>query len=304
MELRHIRYFLAVAEEQNFTRAAVKIGIGQPPLSLQIRALEEELGEPLFRRLSRGAELTAAGRAFLPEARVMIALSHRAKRAAQRGARGEVGQLRLGFTSSASYCPIVSTALRAFRREYPEVELFLKEADTTRLLEHLTREDIDAAFIRPGLNDPVGVRLHRLADEAMVIVVPASHPLAGSPRLPLSALAGEPLVLFPRHAGPNWFDEVITACREAGFEPILGQEAPQISSVGNLVAAELGVAVVPASIALRVRIPEIKYVEIDGKLPVARLALAIRPREDSAVVHNFVALAASLGDRSVFGTEQ
>jgi Bacterial regulatory helix-turn-helix protein, lysR family len=107
--------FIAVAEELNFTRAAARIGIGQPPLSQQIRTLEEELGEPLFRRLSHGAELTAAGRAFLPEARKMIALAQRAKRTAQRGARGEVGQLKLGFTSSASYCRIVAAALRAFR---------------------------------------------------------------------------------------------------------------------------------------------------------------------------------------------
>jgi DNA-binding transcriptional LysR family regulator len=291
MELRHIRYFIAVAEELNFTRAAARIGIGQPPLSQQIRALEEELGESLFRRLSHGAELTAAGRAFLPEARKMIALSQRAKRTAQRGARGEIGQLRLGFTSSASYCRIVPESLRAFRSKYPEVEFTLVEADTTRLLEHLSRENIDAGFIRPGLNDPTGVRLHRLEDEAMVIVLPSRHPLANSSRLPLSALSGESFVLFPRDAGPAWFDEVITACREAGFEPILGQEAPQISSVGNLVAAELGVALVPASIASQVKVTGIKYVRIRGDAPVARLALAVRPGEPSVVVQNFVGLA-------------
>jgi DNA-binding transcriptional LysR family regulator len=291
MELRHIRYFIAVAEELNFTRAAARIGIGQPPLSQQIRTLEEELGESLFRRLSHGAELTAAGRAFLPEARKMIALSQRAKRTAQRGARGEIGQLRLGFTSSASYCRIVPESLRAFRSKYPEVEFSLMEADTTRLLEHLTRENIDAGFIRPGLNDPTGVLLHRLEEEAMVIVLPSRHPLAKFSRLPLSALAGESFVVFPRDAGPAWFDEVITACRQAGFEPILGQEAPQISSVGNLVAAELGVALVPASIASQVKVTGIKYVRIRGDAPVARLALAVRPGEPSVVVQNFVGLA-------------
>jgi DNA-binding transcriptional LysR family regulator len=291
MELRHIRYFIAVAEELNFTRAAARIGIGQPPLSQQIRTLEEELGESLFRRLSHGAELTAAGRAFLPEARKMIALSQRAKRTAQRGALGEIGQLRLGFTSSASYCRIVPESLRAFRSKYPEVEFSLMEADTTRLLEHLTRENIDAGFIRPGLNDPTGVLLHRLEEEAMVIVLPSRHPLAKFSRLPLSALAGESFVVFPRDAGPAWFDEVITACRQAGFEPILGQEAPQISSVGNLVAAELGVALVPASIASQVKVTGIKYVRIRGDAPVARLALAVRPGEPSVVVQNFVGLA-------------
>jgi DNA-binding transcriptional LysR family regulator len=294
MELRHLRYFLAVAEERNFTRAAVKVGIGQPPLSQQIRTLEEELGEPLFRRLSHGAELTAAGRALLPEARRVIALAKGAKKAAQRGARGETGQLRVGFTSSASFCPVVSATLRAFRRKFPEVEFSLEEADTTRLLEHLTRENIDAAFIRPGRNTHTGVLLHRLPDEAMVIVLPSRHPLAKSARLPLSALAKESFLLFPRDAGPSWFDEVVAACRQAGFEPILGQEAPQISSVGNLVAAELGVGLVPVSIAAQVKIKGTKYLPIIGDSPLARLALAVRPGEHSVVVHNFAALASSL----------
>jgi DNA-binding transcriptional LysR family regulator len=296
MELRHLRYFLAVAEELNFTRAAAKVGIGQPPLSQQIRTLEEELGERLFRRLAHGAELTAAGRALLPEARMMIALAQRAKRAAQRGARGEIGQLKIGFTSSASFCPVVSATLRAFRRKYPEIELSLQEADTTRLLEQLSRENIDAVFIRPGRHDAPGARLHRLPDEAMVMALPSRFPLAKSLRLPLSALAGESLLLFPRDVGPSWFDEVINACRQAGFEPILGQEAPQISSVGNLVAAELGVALVPASIAAQVKIKGVKYVAIIGNSPVARLALAVRPKESSVVVQNFVALATSLSE--------
>jgi DNA-binding transcriptional LysR family regulator len=127
MELRHIRYFLAVAEEQNFTRAAKKVGIGQPPLSQQIRALEEELDAALFHRFSRGAELTSAGRAFLPEAQAMLRQAERAKKVAQLGAKGQVGQLRVGFTTSAVFHPIVPQIIREFHEKHFEVELSLTE---------------------------------------------------------------------------------------------------------------------------------------------------------------------------------
>src|ERR1700728_804782 len=130
MELRHLRYFLAVAEEMNFTRAAKKIGIGQPPLSQQIRSLEEELGAPLFRRVPRGVELTESGKAFLPEAPAILAQAERSKKFAQRGARCELGRLRLGFTSSAAFTQIVQDAIRFFRENYPDVELTLEEEDT------------------------------------------------------------------------------------------------------------------------------------------------------------------------------
>ncbi|MBE7158720.1 MAG: LysR family transcriptional regulator, partial [Rhodospirillales bacterium] len=143
MELRHVRYFLAVAEELNFTRAAAKVGIGQPPLSQQIRSLEHELGTPLFRRLSHGAELTDAGLAFLPEARVLLAQAGWAARAARRGAQGQVGRLQLGFTGSAAFCSVVPDSLRVFRRKFPEVELALEEAPTTALLERLHGGHLD-----------------------------------------------------------------------------------------------------------------------------------------------------------------
>jgi DNA-binding transcriptional LysR family regulator len=233
--------------------------------------------------------LTEAGCAFLPEARAMIAQAERAIRAARRGARGELGRLRIGFTSSAAFIPIMPAAVRAFKRTYPEVELSLSEANTTVLLEHLAEEDLDVVFIRPGRSDPEGVQVYHLAEEAMVIVLPSSHPLARAGALPLSSVSREPFVLFPRDAGPSLFDEVIAGCRRAGFEPILGQEAPQISTVGNLVAAELGVSVVPASIA-QVRVAGVEYVPIAEDPPIARLALVIRLNECSPVVHNFAAL--------------
>ncbi|MGG6893432.1 MULTISPECIES: LysR family transcriptional regulator [Rhizobium] len=288
MELRHIRYFLAVAEELNFTRAARRIGIGQPPLSNQIRDLEEEIGASLFRRMPHGAELTQAGQVFLPEARAIVAKAEQAKALALRAARGELGRLRIGFTGSAAFSPIVPSSVRSFRRAYPEIDLTLEEAYTTRLLERLGAEELDAVFIRPGHADPPSFRSHTLAEEAMMIALPSGHPLAGAESLPLSALSGEPFVLFPRTAGPGLFDRIVAACRQAGFEPILGQVAPQITSIANLIAVELGVSVVPSAIA-QIRVPGVTYIAIAGDGPVARLTLATRREERSAVVQNFIA---------------
>ncbi|ACM25323.1 MULTISPECIES: LysR family transcriptional regulator [Rhizobium] len=288
MELRHIRYFLAVAEELNFTRAARRIGIGQPPLSNQIRDLEEEIGAPLFRRLPHGAELTEAGQVFLREARAILTRAGQAKALALRAARGELGRLRVGFTGSAAFSPIVPSSVRSFRRTYPEIDLTLEEAHTTRLLERLDAEELDAVFIRPGRTGPPGFRSHVLGEESMVIALPSSHPLAEADTLPLSTLSDEPFVLFPRAAGPSLFDEIIAACRRAGFEPILGQIAPQITSIANLIAVELGVSVVPLAVA-EIQVPGVSYIPISGDGPVARLALATRRDECSAVVRNFIA---------------
>jgi DNA-binding transcriptional LysR family regulator len=291
MELRHIRYFLAVAEEMNFTRAAKKVGIGQPPLSQQIRSLEEELGAPLFRRVPRGVELTDSGKVFLPEARAILAQADRARKIAQRGARGELGSLRLGFTSSAAFNRIVQEAIRLFRKNYPNVELTLEEEDTTKLLERLSEQTLDAAFIRPGRNDPGGVQVRRLVEETMMIALPSDHRLAKASASTLSALAKDWFLLFPRRAGPGFFDEIVSACRRAGFEPRMGYEAPQITSVGNMIAAGLGVSIVPISIANQVCVAGVKYLKIVGDAPIAPIALAIRPDEQSVTVKNFVTLA-------------
>ena len=291
MELRHIRYFLAVAEEMNFTRAAKKVGIGQPPLSQQIQSLEEELGAPLFRRVPRGVELTDSGKVFFPEAQAILDQAERARKIAQRGARGELGSLRLGFTSSAAFTRIVRDAIRVFREKYPNVKLTLEEEDTTTLLDRLSEQTLDAGFIRPGRNDPEGVQVHRLVEETMMIALPLDHPLVKASGLPLSALAKDWFLLFPRSAGPGFFDEIISACRHAGFEPRMGYEAPQITSVGNMIAAGLGVSIVPIFIANQVRVAGVKYLKIVGDAPIAPIALGIRPDEQSVTVRNFFTLA-------------
>ncbi|MBY5715954.1 LysR family transcriptional regulator [Rhizobium leguminosarum] len=289
MELRHLRYFLAVAEEGNFTRAAGKLDIGQPPLSQQIRDLEREVGAALFHRVPHGAELTAAGAAFLGEAKASVAAAEKAKLAAQSANRGETGRLSLGFTASSAFNPVVSTTIRRFRARWPEVQLSLTEMNTLALMQKLERGELDATFMRPSLDDPAGIRLRRLPDEPMVIALPANHPLARRSKLPLAALADEPFILFPRLVGLSLYDDVVLACRKAGFELTVAQEAPQISSVVNLVAADLGVSIVPASIS-QIKLEGVAYRPIEGPPAVARLALAILKTHRSPVTENLISL--------------
>ncbi len=171
MELRHIRYFLAVAEERHFTRAAARLGIGQPPLSQQIKDLERELGALLFRRVSYGAELTEAGIAFLDVVKEIPVMAERAAQAAQRAVRGELGVLRVGFTASSAFNSVVPTAIRAFRRAYPDVRLQLEEDNTTRLADGLNEGSLDVAFLRPGFAGSERFHLRMLSEEPMMIVM-------------------------------------------------------------------------------------------------------------------------------------
>src|SRR5271166_5123395 len=178
MELRHIRYFLAVAQERHFTRAAAKVGIGQPPLSQQIKDLEGEVGAALFHRLAHGAELTEAGKAFWAGVKDMPLIAERATMAARRAARGETGSLRVGFTASAAFNTVVPSAIRAFRRAYAGVELMLEEANTTRLVAGLQDGSFDAVFLRPGATGSEAFQLRLLSEEPMVVALPAGRPVA------------------------------------------------------------------------------------------------------------------------------
>lgn len=289
MELRHLRYFVAVAAEGNVTRAAENLGLGQPPLSQQIKALERELDVQLFRRTAHGVNLTPAGDAFLTEAKRVLADAQRAVAAARRAGRGETGRLRLGFTGSAAFNPVVPATIHHFKRTYPAVDLTLEEANTPALLQGLLNDQLDAVFLRPGATQPEGVALHRFPDEQMKIVLPSNHPLAAEKRLPLKALANESFVLVPGPAGVALYDEIMRACGEVGFNPKMAQPAPQVSSVVSLVAAGLGVSIVPAAIT-QVRVKGVRYLNIQGAALRARLALAWRLEEDSPVLGNLIAL--------------
>jgi len=286
MELRHVRYFLAVAEEGNFTRAARRLGIGQPPLSQQIRDLEDEIGARLFHRIPQGAELTEAGEAFRAGVRTLPAQAEAAIHAAQRAARGETGALRVGFTGSAAFNPIVPAVIRGYRRRFPEIDLTLREGNSLDLVAALRDDMLDAAFLRPGSVELEGLHIHALDDEPLVAALPAAHPAATGDALPLAALAGEPFVLTPRDLGPTLFDAAIAACRDAGFEPILGQSAPQIASVLAFVAAELGVSLVPNSMRMAL-VQGVTYRDLTDIRRSARMAIAYRRGDLSTALRHF-----------------
>ena len=289
MELRHLRYFIAVAEERHVTRAAERLGMQQPPLSQQIQALERELAVQLFRRKPRGVELTDAGHALLEDARAILAHVDHAFATTRRTARGEQGRIAIGFTSSAPFHPFVPRVIRAFREAYPLVALSLDESGTTELIEDLRNERVDAAFIRTPVADPMGITVNPLLEEAMLVALPATHPLAASEtELPLAALAAETFIVYRRRSGPGLYDAIFAACHAAGFSPVVGQEAPRIVSTLNLVAAGLGIAVVPASLA-RMQMDGVIYrpLRASGQ-PRAPLLLATRRGDTGAVVRRFL----------------
>jgi DNA-binding transcriptional LysR family regulator len=306
MELRHLRYFIAVAEEKHITRAAERLGIQQPPLSMQIRALEQELDVQLFRRKPRGVELTDAGAAFLERARAILDQVDRAFATTRRTARGEQGRVVVGFTSSAPFHPFVPRVIRAFREMSPLVSLVLEESGSSELVHGLNNEEVDAAFIRSPLADVVGLTVRPLLEEKMIVALPTGHPLAKGVRadsgrnraapLPLSALAKETFILYKRPGGPGLYDAIITACRGAGFSPVVGQEAPRIISTLNLVAAGLGVSVVPESLR-RLQMDGVVYRRLaDNARLVAPLILACRRGENAAAVQRFIDLVLSTAE--------
>lgn len=246
MELRHIRYFLAVAEEGNFTRAAARLGIGQPPLSQQIRDLEREVGVQLFHRVPHGAELTEAGRSFRDGVVAMPDLAADAIEAARRAARGEIGQLRLGFTAAAALNPLVPRLIRDFRRERPGLALRLVEANSLRLRDDLLEGRLDVALLRPSWTDPYELQKWPLAEERLIAALASDiDPAPEQTAIALPILADIPLILTPRDIGISLHDAALEACRAAGFEPRIGQPAPQIVSILSLVSAGLGFSLVP-----------------------------------------------------------
>jgi DNA-binding transcriptional LysR family regulator len=250
MELRHLRYFVAVAEELHFGRAAERLNIAQPPLSRQIRDLERELGTPLFERGPRGAELTPAGRAFLPEARLTLAQAERAQRTAQRAAQGETGRLRVGFVDAATNSGILPDVLGFFRMHLPSIGLSLFEMDPTQQAEALRDGRIDLGILQsPPADAERWLRVESVHAEPLVAAFPRGHKLLSRGKLSLSDFADEPFILFPRHVAPTLYDDILARCRSARFTPRVVQEASGWHTVISLVSAGVGLAFVPQSLA-------------------------------------------------------
>jgi DNA-binding transcriptional LysR family regulator len=247
LELRQLRYFVTVAEEGHITRAAERLGIQQPPLSQQIKALETQLSVRLFDRKPRGVELTDAGRVLYEHAGRVLERAEEAEAALRRAAKGEVGRLAVGLTSSSSLNPFVLRVLRRFREQMPDVALKLEENATVDLVEGLRRGALDVAFVRSAAGVTVELKTHPLLDEEMVAALPSGHRLARAKSVSLAALAHEDFILYRRSQGPGLYDAIVTACGNAGFSPHVVQEAPRMLSTLSLVAAGLGVSIVPAS---------------------------------------------------------
>lgn len=291
MELRHIRYFLAVAEEGNFTRAAQRLGLGQPPLSQQIKDLEVEVGAALFHRRPYGAELTEAGQAFRDAVRPLPERATQAVEAARRAALGESGVLTLGFTGTAVLHPLVPACIRAFRQRYPGVDLRLEEANSVALIAGLQAQRLDVAILRPSDSDPDTLQVQGLADEPLVAALPAAHTAAAQrSALDLQQLRGDAFILTPRAVGISLHDAVLQACRRAGFEARLGQPAPQIASILSLVSAELGVSLVPTSMR-QLAIRGVVYRRLQAPVPRVRLAVAHLAQDPRPLARNFAAVA-------------
>ncbi len=288
MELRRLRYFLAVAEEQNFSRAAERLRMAQPPLSDQIKRLEKDLEVRLFDRTSRGARLTAAGRLLLVEARRILAQADRTSEMIRRVGNGEVGRLTLGFVPSASNA-VLPPLLREFRERYPDVQLFLQEMNPDRLVQGLYEGGIDASFFYLPFED--ATLAHRpVSREPLVVALPETHALSGEEEVDLRDLAGEPFVLPARYGMPGLYGQVMEACRESGFVPeAVQKEVWLMQTIVGLVAGGIGVALVPASLQNLRRIGVV-YKGIRDSPPTVEMAIVWRCGDASAVLRAFLGI--------------
>lgn len=287
MEQRHLRQFVAVAEELHFTRAAKRLCVAQPALSGQIRRLERELGVELFRRTRRRVELTEAGRVFLEEARRSLAQLEWAVEAARRAGRGEVGRLALGFVGPATYS-VLPPLLSAFHRRYPDVELDVTEMNSGLQLPALTAGRLQLGFLRPPAHAD-GLRLETVLREGVGVALPRGHRLAAASRVPASDLAGERLLLFRRDLEPTLFDAYAQYFAEVEATPRIVQLANPLHLILALVAAGLGIALVPAAIR-NLRYPDIVYRPLTPQPPRVALAAAWRPDDPSPVLAAFLAV--------------
>jgi DNA-binding transcriptional LysR family regulator len=286
IEVRHLRYFVVVAEELHFGRAAERLHMAQSPLSRQIRQLERDLGVELVNRAHHVVGLTDAGQVFLGAARIVLDDLDQALYLAQRAGRGEVGTLRVGYVNEVT-ADLLPLSLKAFKDRFPDIEIDLREGTTGALLDALRRHQVDAAFARsPGIVDDLDYE--QLIQEALFVALPSGHEhLAWDRAIPLADLAGEAFVMPADQAAPGLRRDIDAACAQAGFVPNIAREISPHTAVLLLVAAGVGVALVPASVAHSYPVPGIDYAQLSGP-PVTTAGMAWRRNEPSLLIGNFL----------------
>jgi DNA-binding transcriptional LysR family regulator len=291
IELRQLRYFVAVAEEMHFGRAAERLHMTQPPLSQTIQALEAALGTPLFLRTRRSVALTPAGTAMLLQARRLLRQAEALPELARRAAAGESGRLSLAFVSTADYS-VLPPFLREFREKYPQVQIDLREATTDVQLEELAHGRIDAGLLIPPLPDRLRADLDytKVLAEPLVLAAPKGMAaLRGKASVPLRAVADVPLIIFPRRIAPAFHDAILACFRNAGLTPQIGQEAIQMQTIVSLVSAGMGIALVPQSVS-NLKRPGVEYKQLLDRTPLTETGMAWRRDNASPVLHAFLKL--------------
>ncbi len=290
MELRHVRYFVAAAEELSFRRAAERLHVSQPALSVQIAQLEDELGATLLDRDRHHVALTAAGKVFLDRARRLLHAADEAVRAAGRAARGETGRLAIGFIAQLSY-EWLPTVLRSFRKRHPDVEINLTELTPTRQIEELVDRRLDLGIIGLGLPTPHDeLEVAVMSQERLVVALPLDHPMANRRRVALRELAQEKFIFTARVDAPAFSPWLLALCQRAGFEPEIALETDRSPSALNYVAAGFGVALFPAQIG-RLAMPLVRFVPLDKSTPEYQLCVAWRKDNASPALERFLVTA-------------
>jgi len=292
MDFRQLRYFVAVAEALSFSEAARRLHVSQPPLSVQIKALEDELGSALLERSRHHVALTPAGELFLDKARAALANLDQAREVVKQVASGEAGEIRVGFTASVPMQDVFPRAVHAFREAHRHARLELVHLSTGQQLQQLQHGDIDIAFLRPSpqFRPPGSITVREVLTDELVAVLPSGHTLAaidGQRGIDISALSAEKFLLFPRGLGCGLFDHVTTLCNRAGFAPKVAQEAREATTIIGLVASGAGVSVLPAIYA-RTGIPGVTYVPIAGPDAASRILMAHRAEALSPIMKRFL----------------
>lgn len=302
LELRHLRYFLTVAEEMSFRQAAERLNIAQPGLSQQIKALEQILQVTLFDRSRRRLRMTLAGEMFMTEIRKIMQQVERATQIAQRASRGEIGRLAIGYVGSAAYTGVLTRLVGGFRADHPLIELEISELEMLQQLEAIAQGTLDVGFIRPPVPLPEGIASVPVLSEALLIALPSIHAHASESSVALRDLRNE-VFITPQHPHQVSFNaHTVNACLAAGFEPRLGPQGRDFMTIASMVSVGLGVALVPKSVRC-IQLPNVVYRPLTGDVPRGDLAVAFRRGDPSVAVKNFISLARKLAKRAADPSE-